>query len=250
MAIKISNSGSSKSGGLKGIGTSLGGRFSGLNQNDLTQGRIPSSSLNQRDLTQGMIPTKPKTPARKSSGGGGGGGSYGGGGGGSYSTFGAVDTGVPTEEDYLAGDATYQATLAALAKQLQNFTTDIDTQLSNRKIDYDNALGQLGWIGGVDGAAPSWNFNDQNTASGRSYQQMLNDYAARGMIQSQAFGDAQNDLTRSLNKQYEGMNTANQQFIDDMGRQRTKASDENTAATQAARAEAIMRRAAQYGFGV
>lgn len=198
------------------------------------------------------VPTAPKAPVKKSSGGGrggtsrSGGGSYGGGG-----SFGAltVDSGVPSEEDYLAGDATYQATMAALAKQLQNFNTDIDTQLSNRKIDYDNALRDLGYVAPTtEGAASGWNFDDQMTAAGRAYQAMLNDFASRGMIQSQGYADAQNDLSRTLNQQYEGMKTSNDQFLNDMTRQKTKATDENNAATAAARAEAIMRRAAQYGF--
>lgn len=191
-------------------------------------------------------PTPKPSPRRNT---GGGGGSYGGGG--SFAAPAApVAPAVPTEQDYLTGDATYQATIAALVKQLQNFNTDIDAQLSNRKLDYDRALGQLGWKAGADGADPTWNWSDQNTASGRAYQALLNDYASRGMIQSQVFGDAQNDLTRSLQDQYTGMNTANQQFIDDLTRQKTKATDENNTAQQSARAEAIMRRAAQYGFGV
>lgn len=191
---------------------------------------------------------KPAAPARPAprGGGGGGGGSFGGGGGGSFDAFSAAPAPAgPSEEDYLAGDATYQATIAALARQLANFNTDIDSQLSTRKLDYDNALQQLGWREGGE-----WNFEDQMTAAGRAYQSMLNDFASRGMIQSQAYGDAQNDLTKTLNKQYEGMNTAQTQFTNDMTRQKTKASDENTAASQAARAEAILRRSAQYGFGV
>lgn len=193
---------------------------------------------------------KPAAPARPAPKSGGGGGSFGGGGGGggNFSAFSAASApapAAPSEEDYLAGDATYQATIAALARQLSSFNTDIDSQLSTRKIDYDNALQQLGWRDGGN-----WNFEDQLTAAGRGYQSLLNDFASRGMIQSQAFGDAQSDLTRTLNKQYEGMNTANTQFADDMTRQKTKAADENTAASQSARAEAILRRAAQYGFGV
>ena len=194
-------------------------------------------------------PAKPAGTSRN--GGGGGGRSYsGGGGGGSYgggiNTFSApVEPVAPSEEDYLKGDATYQATISALAKQLANFNTDIDTQLAARKLDYDKALQQLGYMEGG-----GWNFEDQMTAAGRAYQSMLNDFASRNMVQSQAYGDAQNDLTRTLNQQYEGLNTSNTQFVNDMTRQKTKARDENTAATQAARAEAILRRAAQYGFGV
>lgn len=194
------------------------------------------------------------TPQPKSSppyGGGGGGGGYGGGGGGGGGVGSlSVQSAIPSESDYLKGDATYQATISALAKQLANFNTDIDTQLSNRKVDYDKALQQLGYIMPAKGATEgTWNFEDQMTAAGRAYQAMLNDFASRGMIQSSGYGEAQNDLTRTLNEQFKGLETSNKQFIDDMGRQKTKAADENTAAQQAARAEAILRRAAQYGFG-
>ena len=187
------------------------------------------------------------TPQPKSSPPYGGGGGGGGGGVGSLS----VQSAIPSESDYLKGDATYQATISALAKQLANFNTDIDTQLSNRKVDYDKALQQLGYIMPAKGATEgTWNFEDQMTAAGRAYQAMLNDFASRGMIQSSGYGEAQNDLTRTLNEQFKGLETSNKQFIDDTGRQKTKAADENTAAQQAARAEAILRRAAQYGFGV
>ena len=216
------------------------------------QPKSPSARKNAASSARYNRPT----PQPKSSPSYGGGGSYGGGsrsysGGGGYGggSLGA-DSGVPTEEDYLKGDATYQATISALAKQLANFNTDIDTQLSNRKVDYDKALQQLGYIMPAKGATEgTWNFEDQMTAAGRAYQAMLNDFASRGMIQSSGYGEAQNDLTRTLNEQFKGLETSNKQFIDDTGRQKTRAADESTAAQQAARAEAILRRAAQYGFG-
>lgn len=162
-----------------------------------------------------------------------------------------VGSGVPSEEDYLAGDGTYQATLSALARQLQSFQSDIDTQRGNRKLDYEKAVKELGYVRpGEAGGAASWNWDDMLTASGRAYQNNSNDYAARGMLQSQAYADSINNLQRSLLDQYTGIDQSNTQFNSDLDRQVTKAKDENTAASQAARAEAIMRRAAQYGFGV
>ena len=220
------------------------------------QPKSPSARKNAASSARYNRPT----PQPKSSPSYGGGGSYGGGsrsysggggggGGGGVGSL-SVQSAIPSKSDYLKGDATYQATISALAKQLTNFNTDIDTQLSNRKVDYDKALQQLGYIMPAKGATEgTWNFEDQMTAAGRAYQAMLNDFASRGMIQSSGYGEAQNDLTRTLNEQFKGLETSNKQFIDDTGRQKTKAADENTAAQQAARAEAILRRAAQYGFG-
>lgn len=218
------------------------------------QGSGPIDPSSSAWVPRAPVRNAPKSPVKSSSGGGSrsggsntlynsGGGSYGGG-------VDSLAVSAPSEEDYLKGDATYQAALAALAKQLSNFNVDIDTQLSNRKLDYSKALSQLGWMEPTaEGATGTWNYEDQNTAAGRAYQSMLNDFASRNMIQSQAYGDAQNDLSRSLNDQYEGIRTSNDQFTGDLTRQKTKAADENKSAEQAARAEAILRRAAQYGFG-
>lgn len=207
-----------------------------------------------RDLHQGRFDPAPVQPARNVSrssspyGGvyGGGDGGYGGGG-----PVEPVAPAVPTEEDYLAGDATYNATISALKKQLESFQTDVGMQRENRKLDYNTALKDLGYIAPGEGATdPSWNWEDTLTASGRAYQNQNNDFAARGMLQSQGYADSLENLSRSLMDQYTGIDQSNTQFNTDLDRQVTKAKDENTAASQAARAEAIMRRAAQYGFGV
>ena len=233
------------------FGTVRGAAFRG----GVSAVRSPSARQNAASSARYNRPT-PQPKSSPSYGGGSrsysGGGGYGGGGGGGGGVGSlSVQSAIPSESDYLKGDATYQATISALAKQLANFNTDIDTQLSNRKVDYDKALQQLGYIMPAKGATEgTWNFEDQMTAAGRAYQAMLNDFASRGMIQSSGYGEAQNDLTRTLNEQFKGLETSNKQFIDDMGRQKTKAADENTAAQQAARAEAILRRSAQYGFGV
>ena len=261
MARKIANTSSSGSAlsnpTMQYWNKQLGGQIaSKASTSQRIQNMTPPGTNTVRKAPAPPAPAKPasRSTSRSSSGGGaggsyGGGGSYFGSGGDGYGALSTM-TDIPTEEDYLKGDATYQATISALAKQLANFNTDIDTQLANRKIDYDKALQQLGYISPVDGATEgTWNFEDQMTAAGRAYQAMLNDFASRGMIQSSGYGEAQNDLTRTLNDQYAGLKTSNDQFTSDMNRQKTKAADDNTAAQQAARAEAILRRAAQYGFG-
>src|SRR5690606_33619111 len=150
--------------------------------------------------------------------------SYNGGGPGGFSAPAAPA--IPTEANYLAGDATYQATLAALKKQLQNFTTDINTQRSNRKLDYDKSLKDLGYVApdpNARGAGPGWNWEDTLTASGRANQNQLNDFAARGMLQSSGYADSFQDLTRSLMDQYTGIDQSNTQFNTDLDRQLTRA---------------------------
>lgn len=181
-----------------------------------------------------------------SSGGSGGGGGYGGsgimdlGGGGGGGM--APSVSAPTEEDYLAGDAGYQTQLSALQGALQRFLADSDFQRSNYNTDYGKSLRDLGY----DEDTKQWNWNDRLTASGRGYQNQLDDFASRNMLQSQGYADAYQELLRMLNQQYDSMAGARNTFMTDLDNQTANYKAENLANQQAARAEALQRRASQF----
>ena len=178
------------------------------------------------------------------SGGGGGGGSYGGGGGDSYgSSVAAPVVTPPTEEDYLAGDSGYTTQLSALQSALQRYIADSDFQRKNYETDYGKSLRDLGY----DEGKKAWNWTDQLTASGRGYQNQLNDFGARGMLQSSGYADAFNELQRMLGQQYDSLSGAKTNYMTDLDNQLANYKGENTSSQQAARAEALARRAAQYG---
>lgn len=175
----------------------------------------------------------------------GGGGSYGGGGGG-----GSYDSGVaapavtsPSEEDYLSGDSGYTTQLSALQSALQRYIADSDFQRKNYETDYGKSLRDLGY----DEGKKAWNWTDQLTASGRGYQNQLNDFGARGMLQSSGYADAFNELQRMLGQQYDSLSGAKTNYMTDLDNQLANYKGENTSSQQAARAEALARRAAQYG---
>ena len=158
-----------------------------------------------------------------------------------------------TEEDYLAGDAQYQAQLAALMNALNSSTSDFEAQKSRYNTSYQDSLRGLGWTPGmqddpstpdINEAAPGmWNREDTNTASGRAYQNQTNDFASRGLLQSSLYGTAQDNLFRSLNDQLGGMQGAQTSFLDDIARQLSGVQNQNTLDQQNARAEALARRA-------
>lgn len=185
------------------------------------------------------------------SGGGSSGGSYGGSTGGVYggTSFAAAPP-APSEEDYLAGDAGYQAQLAALLKALELFKSDDTAQRTRYETDYGEGVRNLGWTPddpkteGIDES--KWNWEDQNVASGRAYQGQLNDFASRGMLQSSGYGRAVNDLQRSFNDQLGSVNRARTDFLSQRDRDLAAYENENTSSSQQARAEALARRAAQY----
>lgn len=173
-----------------------------------------------------------------------GGGSYGGGGFGGGGGGIAPMIAAPTEEDYLAGDSGFQTQQSALQAALQRFLADADFQRSNYNADYGRSLKDLGY----DEGQKAWNWNDKLTASGRGYQNQLDDFGNRGMLQSSGYADAFEELKRMLNQQYEGVSNAKNTWMTDMDNQTANFKAENTANAQAARAEALARRAASFGL--
>lgn len=170
-----------------------------------------------------------------------------GGGGGGGGGFGAP---APVSDvDWLAGDSGYQAQLAALMKALQNTNSEFDRNLQTYETDYTTALGSLGW-GDTDpimeGDQLGWLENDLNTSVGRGRESVTNDFSGRGMLQSQHYARALDNLMRSLNDQKTSMDTGAQRFRDDIASKRTAYADENKAAQNSARAEALARRAMGY----
>lgn len=151
---------------------------------------------------------------------------------------------APSEEDYLAGDSGFQTQMSALQGALQRYLADADFQRNNYTTDYNKSLRDLGY----DEGTKAWNWNDELTASGRGYQNQLDDFGARGMLQSSGYADAFNELQRMLGQQYDSMSGAKTTFMKDLDNQTANYKAENTANSQAARAEALARRAAQYGL--
>lgn len=194
----------------------------------------------------------PRQAAPSGGGGGGGGGGYqapymgGGGGGGQFDAMSMMAPAVsaPTEEDYLAGDSGYQTQASALQSALQRFLADSDFQKTSYETDYGKSLRDLGY----DEGNKAWNWNDELTASGRGYQNQLDDFGSRGMLQSSGYADAFQELQRLLGQQYDALSGAKTNFMTDLSNQTANYKAENTANLQAARAEALQRRAAQYAL--
>jgi hypothetical protein len=204
-----------------------------------------------------VAPTQPKsrppvpytpTPAPTPTTYGDSGSNYDGGGGDPGTLFDSGQNQADSEMDYLSGDGSYQAQLAALIRAASDYDTDVTSQKTKYDVDYGDALKNLGFIqddpGTADANESKWNFGDLNTAAGRSFQNQRNDFAGRGMLQSSLYGTANDNLTRSLNDQLGSVNNAKQSFFDDISRQQGSYKTENTLAQQQARASALDRRAA------
>lgn len=166
--------------------------------------------------------------------------------------LGAVTTPpIPTDEEFLSGDAGYQRELAALERALADYKTQNTTERDRYGVNFNEGLRNLGWAMKDDEATPdvfegSWNLEDTNFAAGRGFQNLRNDFAARGLLQSSDYGNARSNFDRGLNEQKSSMERDRSTFLSDLASQLGAFENENTDAKNAAKAEALARKAAQY----
>ena len=185
---------------------------------------------------------------------------------GSYSAPGAgvMDAGPVRDEAWVAtNDGMYQTQKAALESAREAAISKLLADFNNYDVDYGNSLRKLGFTGNaraLDNAKydnesgrflgadnnpieVGWNESDQNTAAGRGLSNLMNDFAARGMLQSSAYGQARNDLFRSLNDQLSASATArNRAFADTNAQVANQKQTAQDAMNQALR-EAVIRNA-------
>lgn len=158
-------------------------------------------------------------------------------------------------EDWLKSDSVYTAQIAALDAALKRFGQEVGQfddkgnwvggyQQQTYDKDYERNLRDLGW----DAENKAWNQNDRMTSYGSAYGNQLDDFAARGMMESSAYAEALNNLLRGFDDQRNNMGTARDSFIKGLQEQfRTADSDFKSQRTMA-ETEAAMRRAAEYGL--
>lgn len=181
-------------------------------------------------------------------GGGSGGGTYGGGGGSGYTGgSGIMDVGAPalpmvTKDDFLNSDDVYLAALSRYNKQFDDLDADITRRRGDYQTQFDNSVKDLGRL--ADG---SWDFQNQQTAAGRGFQALIQDFAARGLLHSGDYLRSSDDLKASLGKQYTGMNDARSQFNEGLNSERNSGVSSRDAGQAQARAEALARYAQLYG---
>ena len=183
-----------------------------------------------------------------------------------------ADTGLSagmTDEDYLASDAMFQAQKNALQTALDAYLADSAAQRQTYNTNYGESLRKLGFTGDkglldkakwdpadqrfeVDNAPVQgfgWNETDNLTASGRGFENALNDFASRGMLQSSAYGRARNDLMRNLNEQLASTASAKQTAMGEFDRNEAAKKQEKQMSEAQAAQETLARVKAAYGIG-
>lgn len=177
--------------------------------------------------------------------------SYGGGGG--YAA--PAPPPPPSREDWIASDAGYKAQRDALMKALADYQTNFDAEINQYDVDYTKGIKNLGWdyeklddpMTKENEGVGKWNTEDMTRSSGRSYQNQLNDFASRNLLQSTLYAQAVADLMRSLDDQLGNINTSRMNFRNDKERALTSYKTDNESQRNLAYADAASRYAALFG---
>lgn len=156
---------------------------------------------------------------------------------------------VNPDVDYLQ-EAGYLAQVSALDRALQEFQSQDTAERGRYDVDFKGGLRDLGYRDENidDDIAGQWDWNDVLTASGRGYQNNLNDFASRGMLESQGYFDSLKNLERSLEDQRGAMNTSRQNFRRERDEGMTNYRNQDKASRDAARIAAIERLSASLGL--
>lgn len=182
---------------------------------------------------------------------------------------------IKTDEEYLKGDTVFQAQKNALQAALDAYLADTEAQKQTYSTNYGESLRKLGFTGdqgALDKAKwdPTenngqgrwedpegnpfagkidWNQTDTNTASGRGFENALNDFASRGTLQSSAYQRAYNNLQRQLNEQLASTASSKQTAMGEFDRAQAAKKSEKTTSEATASQEALARIKAAYGIG-
>jgi hypothetical protein len=208
-------------------------------------GRVTSS----RGSSTGRAATRSSSPRRSSSsgsssrsysGGGGsssssrssGGGGGGGGGGGSFVAPAAPKPPKPPSiAAYLGTDSVYQNALSGGKRSLADFLSELGRRRGEAGTQYNQTLAGM------------------ETDRTQQLEDLKNEYASRGLIQSGIYADEQGKFQQKYLDQKNALATQQSALMADLLSQETNYRRENDLAIQAAKQEALARRAAKYKIG-
>lgn len=138
---------------------------------------------------------------------------------------------VPSIQQYLGGDTTYQQQLQGFGKSLADFLAA--QKLQNSKITQDYASAQRA-------------MNQQKVTDLKDIE---NDFASRGLLSSGLYAGAVGDYNTDFLDKLGQLTTQEKRSIADLLTQKTNFTSQQNLDKQKAREDAINRRAAKFGLG-
>lgn len=137
---------------------------------------------------------------------------------------------IPDTGSYLKSDSTYQKQMAAYAKSLSDFQADQGLA----KTDYET---------GYQGT-----YRDIGLAKKDATQNLQNDYASRGMLQSSLYNQGLGELNNQYQNQYNDLGKQHTSYLDQLAQELIKYKNEQGTQSQNAQAEALRRRQEKYNL--
>ncbi|WP_396190343.1 hypothetical protein [Flavobacterium sp.] len=151
-----------------------------------------------------------------------------------------VDNPVPATPDLSVETLTktpeYLARERAIAAAMQAFEATQATEAARYNENYNKSLAELGY----DPTSNKWDLGElmssgqRATASGKAYDALRNDFAARGMLQSGAYQAKRGVLSNQLNDQLTAVQQAKVRFGEDQATKLTAQKAQNEQQRQAA----------------
>lgn len=138
---------------------------------------------------------------------------------------------IPGIDEFLMGDETYQSQLSALQKELEDYILANKNQQGDLAENFSLAQSRMG---------------DERL---KALESMGNDFAARGLLNSSEFMNAIGDYNTSYQTKLGDLTRDRDSSLEDLLESLGLYRRTNESEIQNARAEAIRRRAEQYGIG-
>lgn len=137
---------------------------------------------------------------------------------------------IPSIDTFLNQDPTYQQQLRDYSNSLTNFLADVTRRRGSTETDYGTSQKAL---------------SDQRDID---LNNLLQDYGSRGLLRSGLYGKALGDYNTEYDKRQSDLSTREQDALSALQQQQTQYQTQNDLQQQAAREDAIRRRASQYGI--
>lgn len=162
------------------------------------------------------------------------------------------------EDEWRAQDSTYLGEESGLNLSYEQAMADLRNQRATYNQDYGQSLRNLGrsWEdANNDGIADddevragAWDKNNMQGAYGQAYNNQMNDFSGRNMLGSSFYQDAQSEMDRGFNSQFDQGLSARSTYLNQIAQGETSAADTKAQALALARASASQRRANAYGL--
>lgn len=136
----------------------------------------------------------------------------------------------PSIDEWLAGDTTFQDQESAIKKALADYEADMNRQKGQYNTEFETNLGNI------------------QTSQDAAQNDMLNDFASRGMLNSGVYANSLSELLADYNQRRSQLETGRSNWLADLAGAFQNFQSEQELVGQRARQDAINRRAAQFGL--